>query len=223
MHGQKSKSSTAGFSLLELVIAMTIVIILTGVASALLAGSFNIRGREDQKTFGLADAERALNLITREVGNSGFGLTNNGIVTSDSSQSVLRIRANLNAFDKETTSSSTSDMAEDVRYRLVTANGNSYIERLDVNTGARTTVLANRVDQFRIRYFSDKVSYTQGDCDINATASEVTDKKLAKYLVFIICVDLPARGSPGTAGYQPTSEVQLVSDVTLRNADLGRY
>ncbi|MDX6498352.1 MAG: hypothetical protein QOG23_1612 [Blastocatellia bacterium] len=215
--------SAAGFSLLELVIAMTVILVLAGISSALLAASFNVRGREDQKTFGLADAQRALNLMTREIANSGFGLTDNGIVTADSSQSAFRTRANLNAFEGQLSSSATSDPNEDIRYRLVTTGGNSYIERMDVNTGARSTVLANRVDQFRIRYFADKISYTSGDCDIVTTATEVTDKGLAQYLVIIICVDLPARGTPGSAGYQPNSEVQLISDVTLRNADLGRY
>jgi hypothetical protein len=116
-----------------------------------------------------------------------------------------------------------SDKDEDLRYRLVTTGGNSYIERLDVNTGARTTVLANRVDQFRIRYFSDKIAYTSGDCNIVTNATEVTDKQDAKYLVLIVCVDLPPRGTAGTAGYQPQSNVQLISDVTLRNADLANY
>jgi prepilin-type N-terminal cleavage/methylation domain-containing protein len=218
-----NSKSAAGFSLVELVIAMTIVLVLAGVASALLGASFNVRGREDQKTFGLADSQRALNLMTREIANSGFGLTGNGIVTADSGESVLRVRANLNAFEGYLSSSATSDPNEDIRYRLVTTGGNSYIERMDVNTGARSTVLANRVDQFRVRYFADKISYTAGTCNINTTASDVTDKSLARYLVLIICVDLPARGTQGSPGYQPDAEVQLISDVTLRNADLARY
>jgi len=219
----RNLGSAAGFSLIELVIAMAVMLVLVGISSVMLAASFNIRGREDQKTFGLADAQRALNLMTREIANAGFGLTDNGIVTADSGQSVLRVRANLNAFEGQVSSSATSDPNEDVRYRLVTTGGNSYIERLDVNTGARSTVLANRVDQFRVRYFADKISYTSGACDITTTASEVTDKTLARYLVIIVCVDLPARGSPGSAGYQPDAEVQLISDVSLRNSDLGRY
>ncbi len=137
--------------------------------------------------------------------------------------SCWQLLSNLNAFEGQVSSSATSDPNEDVRYRLVTTGGNSYIERLDVNTGARSTVLANRVDQFRVRYFADKISYTSGACDITTTASEVTDKTLARYLVIIVCVDLPARGSPGSAGYQPDAEVQLISDVSLRNSDLGRY
>ena len=223
MNTRNAKSSEAGFSLFELMIAIAITLVLTVLASSLMAGSFNVRGREDQKTFALADAQRALNLMTREIANSGLGLTNNGIVTTDSGESVIRVRSNLNAFDGQATSNAVSDSHEDVRYRLVNTGAESYIERLDVNTGARTTVLANRVDSFRIRYYADRVTYTTGTCDITTTTGEVTDRRNAKYIVLIVCVELPARGTPGSPGYQPESRVQLISDVTLRNANLVDY
>jgi Tfp pilus assembly protein PilW len=223
MNTRDLNSSATGFALFELLVAVAITLILMGMASSLLAGSFNIRGREDQKTFALADSQRALNFMTREIANSGFGLTNNGIVVADSGSSHIRVRANLNAFEREVSSSAVSDPNEDIRYRIVTTTSDSYIERLDVNTGARTTVLANRVDSFRVRYFADKVDYTPGNCDIVTTATEVTNKKDAKYLVLVVCVELPARGTPGTSGYQPVSSVQLLSDVTLRNANLVNY
>jgi len=216
-------NSSAGFSLIELMIAMTITLILTGLATNLLSSSFNVRGREDQKTFALADSQRALNYMTREIANSGFGLINNGIVAADSGVSTIRLRANLNAFEGEISSSNLSDSNEDVRYRLVQTASDSYIERLDVNTGARTTVLANRVDSFRVRYFADKINYTPGNCDITTAATEVTNKRDARYIVLVICVSLPPRGTPGSPGYQPESRVQLISDVTLRNADLVKY
>jgi prepilin-type N-terminal cleavage/methylation domain-containing protein len=223
MNTRDIKSSEAGFSLIELMIALAVTLVLAALASTLLASSFNVRSREDQKSFALADSQRAMNFMTREIANSGFGLSNNGIVASDSGQSVIRVRANLNAFEGAVSSSSVSDSNEDVRYRLVSTSTDSYIERLDVNTGARTTVLANRVDTFRVRYYADKVNYTSGNCDINTTATEVTDKTKAKYIVLIVCVDLPERGTKGTTGYQPPSSVQLISDVTLRNADLANY
>jgi hypothetical protein len=51
----------------------------------------------------------------------------------------------------------------------------------------------------------------------------VTSKSAAKYIVVSLCVSLPAVGVAGTAGYQPTSRVQLVSDIALRNSDLVNY
>lgn len=219
---QPARSQAAGFSLLELTIAMTIVLTMLALASALISGSFNIRGRENQKSSALADAQRALNGMSREIANSGFGLTNNGIVTTESSASAIRVRANLNAFDRESTSNSVIDSDEDVVYQLFTDSSQSYVERIDINSGARTTILANRVDALVIRYFADKVDYTAGNCDITATG-DVTDKTLAKYIVIVACVQLPAIGTPGSSGYQPVSRVQLISDVTLRNSDLAHY
>ena len=78
------------------------------------------------------------------------------------------------------------------------------------------------MDALVIRYFPDKVDYTSGDCNIVATG-DVTDKSLAKYIVIVACVQLPAVGTQGSPGYQPISKVQLISDVTLRNSDLRTY
>ena len=217
------RTSDKGFSLVELMIAMAIVLITTALAASLLASSFNIRGRENQKTAALADAQRALNNMSREIANSGFGLSDNGIVAYDSSSTAIRVRANLNAFDRESTSAQVTDSDEDVLYNLFTDSTQSYVERVDINSGIRTTILANRVDALAIRYFADKIDYTAGDCSINTTAVDVTDKSLAKYIVIVACVQLPAVGRPGNPGYQPSSRVQLISDVTLRNSDLITY
>src|SRR6266436_500721 len=152
-------SPAAGFSLIELMIGMAITLVLAGLAAALIASSFNVRSRENQKSAGLADAQRALNGMTREIANTGFGLSNNGLVASESSSTSIRVRANLNAFDKETTSSSVVDSDEDVVYKLFSDSTQSYVERIDINSGSRTTVLANRVDALVIRYYADKVAY----------------------------------------------------------------
>ncbi|MEP6569938.1 MAG: prepilin-type N-terminal cleavage/methylation domain-containing protein [Acidobacteriota bacterium] len=224
------KARVAGFSLFELLIAMTITLMILSVASAILAGSFKIRSRENQRTDALADAQRGLNLITREVANSGYGLTDNGIVGADSGLTSIRVRANLNASERETTSNSASDKDEDIKFLLYTESGASYIVRLDVNVAAQEMVLANRVDALNIRYYPDRVYYTVGACDITNPVdsagnpiSEVTSKSDAKYVVISVCVTLPAVGAPNSGGYQPPSSVQLVSDATLRNSDLVNY
>lgn len=222
---RSSRSDEAGFSLVELLISITIILAVMAIASELIAGSFNVRARENQRSEALADVQRALNIMSREIANSGFGLTDNGIVAAESDTNSIRFRANLNAYSGQTTSNSVTDDDEDVIYKLANDGTNSYIVRLDVNTNNQTTVLANRIDNFRIRYFASKVDYTIGDCDIvlPTGVSEVTSKSNAKYLVLSICVTLPARGYQGQAGYQPEGVVQIVSDVALRNNDLVRY
>jgi prepilin-type N-terminal cleavage/methylation domain-containing protein len=226
MQEQHARRSERGFSLIELTIALTIILVVTGLTGSMLASSFNVRARENQKSDALADAQRALNIMTREIANTGFGLADNGIVDADSGPSFIRVRANLNAFDFQSTSNSVSDRNEDVKYSLYTSGTDSYIVRLDIGTQNQTTVLANRVDALNIRYFPAKVDYTatSSNCDISTPPSaDVTQKSDAKYIVISVCVQLPARGSPGSAGYQPVSKVQLVSDVYLRNADIVNY
>jgi len=224
MAEQNVRHLERGFSLVELLLAMTIALTLLGLTSGLLASSFNVRARENQKTDALADTQRALNIMTREIANTGFGLANNGIVAADSNETAIRVRANLNAFDSQTSSNSISDRNEDVKYSLYTAGADSYIVRLDIGTQNQTTVLANRVDSLKIRYYPARVNYTlSGNCDITSTSPEVTQKSDTKYIVMSVCVELTARGAPGSPGYQPASRVQLVSDVYLRNADVGNY
>jgi Tfp pilus assembly protein PilW len=218
-------SEDAGFSLFELIIAMGITLTVMTLTTSLLVGSFNVRARENQRSDALADAQRALNIMTREIANTGFGLMDNGIVAADSGLSSIRVRANLNAFDAKATSMFVNDRNEDVKYSLYTAGNASYIVRLDIGTQNQTTVLANRVDSLKIRYYPAKIDYamSSSSCDISTSATEVTQMSDTKYLVMTICVDLPARGSPGSNAYQPASRVQLASDVSLRNADINNY
>src|ERR1051325_751836 len=111
----------AGFSLIELILAMTVTLTILGLTTGLLASSFNVRARENQKTDALADTQRALNIMTREIANAGFGLANNGIVAADSTDTTIRVRANMNTFDGQTSSNSISDRNEDVKYSLYSA------------------------------------------------------------------------------------------------------
>ena len=230
MNMATKRHGDAGFTIAELLIAMTVTLVMIGLTAALLAGSFSIRTRENQRTEALADTQRGLNLMTREIANSGFALNDNGIVDADSGASSIRVRANLNASSAETTSNSAVDRDEDIKYFLYTENNNSYIVRLDVNTSAQQMILANRVDALIFHYYADKVTYTSGNCDIadvrdssGNTAGDVTAKASAKYVVMTICVQLPAVSSPGAPGYQPRSRVQLSSDIALRNAELFSY
>src|SRR5947209_14270517 len=184
-------------------IAMAVTLVIMLLASSLVAGSFNIRNRENQRTDALADGQRALNLMTREIANAGYGLNDNGVVPTDSGVNSIRVRANLNAANGETTSATATDRDEDIKYLLYTDSSNSYIVRLDVNTSAQEMVLANRVDALTIRYYADKVTYQTADCDVTNVrdqygnpVGEVAQKSGAKYVVLSICVLLPAVSMP---------------------------
>lgn len=220
----------SGFSLIELVIAMTITIVVLGLASTLLARSLKVRSRENHRTDALADAHRALNIVSREVGNAGFRMMTNGIVWQDSDASSVRILANLNKYwgglDNDV-----ADEDEDVKFFL--SPGTNYLVRYDkndTNVLTNTTVLANRISGFRIYYFDQKVDYTTGDCTTpvtvttaGATAKAGADIADATYIVLAVCVELPEEGTPDSDGYQPPWRTLLISDVTLRNASLDEY
>jgi prepilin-type N-terminal cleavage/methylation domain-containing protein len=229
MNSLNKKHSSSGFSLLELLIAMVITMALMTAASTLLANALRVRSRENQKSDALADTQRALNIMSREIANTGFNMTGNGIVAADSRLNKLRIRSNLNKFDYSPLVSAASrnniqDSGEDITYFINLADNTMYLARHD-QFGTGSTVLANRIDGMNIHYFDQKVTYTAppGGSDItNASALEVSPGN-AKYIVIAISVTLDAVGTPGSPGYQPPYSVLLCSDVTLRNTDLWSY
>jgi prepilin-type N-terminal cleavage/methylation domain-containing protein len=229
MISSKQKASCGGFSLIELLIAMAISLALMTAGATLLANALRIRSRENQKSDALADTQRAINIMSREIADAGFNLTNNGLVDADSGRNEIRVRSNLNRFDYDPSVSDASrtnvqDSGEDITYFVNVADNTKYLARHD-NFGSGATVLANRIDSMNVHYFADKVTYdaNPGAADIsNVSATEVAPSA-AKYIVIAVSVTLDAVGTPNSTGYQPPYSVLLCSDVTLRNNDLWSY
>jgi prepilin-type N-terminal cleavage/methylation domain-containing protein len=232
MTSLRTKKSSGGFSLLELLIAMAITITLMTAATTLLASALRTRSRENQKSDALADTQRALNIMTREIADAGFNLNNNGIVAGNSGLHTLRIRSNLNKYDFSASLTAQSgigvageDASEDISYYTNLADNTKYLVRHD-EYGSGSTVLANRIDNISFHYFDQKVTYTcnSGESDIsNRSVVEVASPTQAKYVVIAIAVTLDQVGTPGSPGYQPSYSVLLCSDVALRNAGLWNY
>lgn len=229
--------SNAGFSLIELLMAMTLTISVMGIASVLLAQALNIRTRTNANGDALADAQRALNIMSREISNAGFNLTGNGIVDGDTGtdlngNSTIRIRSNANRFEETASATARNgigvngeDSGEDVKYYIYQASNTNLLARHDQysQAGGSVTVLSNRLDSLHMHYYAQKVTYGTSGCDITgASASEVTPSA-AKYVVIAVCVQLEQVGQPGSSGYQPAKSVLLVSDVALRNSNLTAY
>jgi prepilin-type N-terminal cleavage/methylation domain-containing protein len=221
-------STQSGFSLLELVAAMTVTLVIATLATTLLVSSFKVRDRENQRSSAIADAQRALNIMSREIANAGYGLDSNGIVAGDSGVNQIRVRSDLNL------QNGTSEASEDLKYLLVNDANGRFIVRMDLQPAQTTGLIANRIDGLQIHYYDKRVTYTIGNCAIgNCDISNVVDSAgaaqlevapdSAKYVVLVLSVSLPAVGMPGSAGYQPTSATQLVSTVALRNANLQGY
>ena len=217
-------NSQRGFSLIELVIAMTVTIVIATIASTLVAQSFRMRSREDGRSDAIADAQRALNIVSREIANSGFGLIDNGIVPGDTGAGSIRFRANLNAYTRDssgnavTGANAVTDRDEDIKYTMYNddAANRHYLVRYDAILGQvdqreGTTVLANRLDKFQLQYFDS----TGTELNVAADPSAVINAWKVRITVGVV---LPAEGAPESPGYQPESTIDLVSDVVLRNA-----
>jgi type II secretory pathway pseudopilin PulG len=210
--GTKARGTKAGdsrgFSLIELMVALGVTMVIMVVAGRMLAMSLNVRMRENQRTEAIADVQRALQMMTREIANAGLGLSTNGLSSDSPNETVygeLRVRSNLNAFEE--TTPATDDTDEDVVYTLINNNTGDEPQRLitrqDVNLPGQISQLANRVDALRFDFFK---------ADGTGTTPAEADK-----VRITVTVNLPAVGSPQQAGYQPSTRMQLASEATLRN------
>ncbi len=226
---KSNKTTQAGFSLVELIIAMSVTLVIAGIASTLVGSSFRLRAREDVRSDAVADAQRALNIVSREIANSGFGLLDNGIVPGDTNSTGIRFRSNLNAYTRDSSgnpvsgSGTISESDEDIKYSMYNDEeaNRHYLVRYDVILGAGdsrngTTVLANRIDTFSLRYFDS----TGTELDVVTNPNLVVS---AWKVRITVGVSLPEQGTVGSPGYQPTSTIDLVTDVVLRNASQITY
>ena len=212
-HRLNSNRREDGFSLLELLIGMTVTLIIMTIASTLLATSFNVRNREHSRTDSIADVQRALNIMSREIAIGGYGFNNadNGLVAGDCDGGTIRVRSNLNRFSGN--SSTIESSGEDIKFLVDSTNDQNYLVRHDRLAPAGTnqnTVLANRIDDMDIIYWGPNNT----PLDVAADPSQVTD---AVGIRITLTANLAQVGTQGAPGYQPATTIQLISDVALRN------
>ncbi|HVF51238.1 MAG TPA: prepilin-type N-terminal cleavage/methylation domain-containing protein [Pyrinomonadaceae bacterium] len=228
-----NNSKAAGFSLIELTIAMGVTLVILTVASTLLAQTLAVRLREDRRTDALADAQRSLNIMSREIANAALSLPSpltytppgtttpsavpsNGVLPGYSDGDNFGFVSNLNAF---TGDGDVSDTDEALYYSFYTdASDKSFLIRKDMNSGG-VLVLANRIDSVAFVYVNRNPltgALTDGAANSQPTANTVGIK-------ITIAVTLPEVGTAGSPGYQPASQTQLTSEVVMRNAVLDNF
>ncbi len=208
---RKSKPEK-GFSLIELIISLVITLIILGIAVAAFSSALGSRSREGSKTDAITSAQAALNIMSREIGNSGYGLSNNGIVLGvasdgnpESYDKRLHIRKNTTNDDYFT-----DDPGEDVTF-YYDSNSQSVV-RYDAYNGGSTSGIINRVSEVEFEYHNYDPN---GNITPSSTPSLTTGK--IKIILTVFLVDVTG---------QPTNQTVLVSsDVTLRNSTymLGQY
>lgn len=205
---QRCKNSEDGFTLLELIISITILLVILSAMSLLLAGSLTTRRRENARTDSLVATQRALNIMSRELANSGFGLNDQGIVYADTSNTRIHFRANL-----DNSNLTTTEIDEDLTYFYDSAN--EAIMRFDRNTG-KSAVLASGVTALNFSY-RDFVLENDGSVSIQPFASAPSANTGRIRISVTVSLD-PVNGQPG-------GTTSLVSEVSLRNSTylLNRY
>ena len=210
----KTKQKKEGFSLIELLIAMTVMLVLLGLVSTILAAALNTRKRESRRTDALSSSQAALNVISREVANSGYGLSKNGLVYPDSAQRKIRVRANL-----INTNNCTTEQGEDVTYFFDAATESIVrSERYSATPCGttfltRTSVVVNRISDIKFEYYS----YSGSSSTPTNTSIPTDDTGRVVITVEVKLEDV--QGQP------KNQKVTLQSDVTLRNSEymLNQY
>ena len=188
-------------------IAMTITLILMGVASSLFAGALRTRERESRRADALTSARAALSAISRELSNSGYGLTSNGIVTADSGKQTVHFRANL--FNEDYT---TDGVGEDVTY-FFDADTQSIV-RYDPNAEPTTSVVVNRISDVAFTYYD----YVGGSSTPSAPLDNPTGNTGRVTLTVTVKLE-------DVVGQPKDQQIVFTSDVTLRNSSymLNQY
>lgn len=194
--GQKEQEK--GFSLIELIITMTITLILLSAISTGFSGAIRIRDRESSRTDALTAAQAAINVMSREISNSGFGLTNNGIVLTDSDSQKLHFRGNTTNSNLTTT-----DVDEDITYYYDTASKS--VVRYDKNANL-TSAIINQVSTVTFQYFD----YVDSNSTPTIGLTPTLNTGRIRITLTVIMADV--QGQP------KNQTVTFTSDVTLRNS-----
>jgi prepilin-type N-terminal cleavage/methylation domain-containing protein len=224
----KAKRNQKGFSLVEMTVAMTITLILMALVATLFSRALGTRARESRRTDALTSAQAALDVMSREIGNSGYGIhyvnaanakvAANGLVLADSGQNKIHLRANV-----ENSDYCTASPGEDVTYYFDSTT--SSIVRYDANGipnaspcqfgTAVTSVVVNRISNVTFTYF-DYTGSSSTPSPASGSSTPTLDTGRVRINVTVTLDPVPG---------QPSGTVTLTSDVTLRNSNymLNQY
>ena len=211
-------SREEGFTLIEMIIAMVITLVILGVAIGSFSGALRSRERETGRTDAITSAQAALNIMSREIGNSGYGLMNNGLVvnpaslgTDNCSENQIHFRSNINNLNL-----STNDLGEDVTYYFDPASQS--VIRYDPAATPQTSGIINSVSDVDFHYYNFGVGCpnTPGGCPGDAS-SDTGRVRITLTVILDSAAGVNSNGNP--------RNIELRSDIALRNSPTvrGRY
>ncbi len=208
MKDRRENKTAAGFSFVELLIAMTIMLVVMGLAANLFSKSLSTQQRESSQTDALTAAQAALNVISREIANSGYGLLDNGIVFTDSGEKKIHFLSNI-----KNNNTATTDPGENITYFFDPASES--ILRYDANVTdltKRTSIIINRISKVEFQYFDYLNSnVTPPPAQPAPTFTPTVNTSRIRVKITVSLENVQGQGND--------QSVVLVSDVTLRNSD----
>ncbi len=150
-----SKNKKNGFTLVELLIAMTIgLIILTALSSTFLMQR-KIYDVQEQIVEMVQTARAAMDMMTREIRMAGYDPTGTGFAGIPYSSSQLQIVADLDG------NGNTTDSNENITYTYDAAN-----LQIDRNTGSGDQPFSENIQLFTFDYLDSAGSATTATADI---------------------------------------------------------
>jgi type II secretory pathway pseudopilin PulG len=200
------KKGEAGFSIAEMLVTMIIMLAIMGIVTTLFSRSLNTRSRESSKTDALTAAQAALNVMSREIANSGYSLVTNGLM-SDSNDTTLHFNSNFVNSNEVLT-----DPGENVTYFFEPTTRS--ILRYDANGGGPgtpvTSIIINRISSVNYRYF-DYTGASPLPSPAGGSAAPTANTGRVRITLTVNMERVQGQVNPDA--------VVLTSDVTLRNAD----
>ncbi|HJS52344.1 MAG TPA: hypothetical protein VJ781_10630 [Pyrinomonadaceae bacterium] len=200
----KEKNTETGFSVIEMVITMTIMLLVMGLVTTMFSRSLSTRARESSRTDALTATQAALNVMSREIANSGYALVSNGLMNGSNAQ-LLRYNSN-----HVNTNDLLNDPGENVTYYWEPATQS--ILRHDANGlgpgTPQTSVIINRISSVQFQYF-DYFGANPIPTGPNATPTANTGR--VRITLTVNLENVINQVNPDA--------VVLTSDVTLRNSD----
>ena len=198
------------------------MLVVLGLASTLFSKSIGVRKRETSSTDALTAAQAALNVMSREIANSGYGLKyitattgdnpSNGIVTTNNDSNANKIHFLSNV---ENNNSIATDPGENLTY-FFDATTQSIL-RYDANANGvnspETSIIINRISAVNFQYFD----YAGSSSTTTGNTAPTVNTGRVRITVTVTLEDV--------LGQPANQRVILRSDVTLRNANymLNQY
>jgi prepilin-type N-terminal cleavage/methylation domain-containing protein len=220
----KPANRNSGFSIVELLIAMAVMLIALGIVSNLMARAMSIRARESATADALATARAAISVMSREISNSGFGIyqpgtrkASNGIVANESDEHRIRVLSNIEneggTFQAQgPTTLQINRPGEDITY-FFDATTSSIVRYdphgLETSPGVfvgKTSVVVNKISNVTFKYYD----YDGGTSE--ATGPLTAPNENTARVQIIVDVELDQ-----VYGQRNTEHVTFASDVTFRN------